>query len=600
MLRRRRRSSGDNDSNSCAVLGNNAASATFSRPKTATRVTRNDEHGSSNNKGKKIAARTMGRKRATASVYNLSVIGFFIVCAGTGRGTAPVFCSAETEVKWTPNPDDQQGQGPLPLSQNQRNQLMQLEQAIRNSPDPQATLVKAAEANQMDPQDLVDLLNRNRNDMMMAQGGASGGGGGTLVVRNAVGKAVTSVTVLLGHVARKHPRSLGLFILLALLVAYASIAAPRTGLELSSRRNALLGSKGPTTVWDPPTAFVQRRFLSSDDSFSRQWTDSEKKTKKMKEGEEASDWRQLVPVLSGDSDDDSSTQWLTRSQLKKQHDLPNLQQVATAQATLSVRDFLNRRGPERQKPVGDEEDAEEGANDEQEEQIVAEIMDLMLDHASDVLLSSRQLTELGSAQENGVRLVVPDDDGEGDDESSKRGKKSRRQNRTVLVVRGMGDWNRYGLLPLRITSQLETDRQLAMTLDTLYGLGRWDGQIHVTISRTDDDTLRVGVILAVPKGSNKITKPIALRIVESLCDSIRASVTTRTRQSLARRSQSARFQGKARRFANKRRAERFQKEREMEEMATDRRRRWQRSNPNAGSYRPSGDRMRSPNNAVYH
>ena len=37
-------------------------------------------------------------------------------------------------------------------------------------------------------------------------------------------------------------------------------------------------------------------------------------------------------------------------------------------------------------------------------------------------------------------------------------------------------------------------------------------------------------------------------------------------------------------------------ERKMEEMAEDRRRRWQRSNPDAGRYRPSGDRMRSPNN----
>jgi hypothetical protein len=34
-------------------------------------------------------------------------------------------------------------------------------------------------------------------------------------------------------------------------------------------------------------------------------------------------------------------------------------------------------------------------------------------------------------------------------------------------------------------------------------------------------------------------------------------------------------------------------------MAADRRRRWQRQNPNSGHYRPSGDRMRSPNNAVY-
>jgi hypothetical protein len=31
-------------------------------------------------------------------------------------------------------------------------------------------------------------------------------------------------------------------------------------------------------------------------------------------------------------------------------------------------------------------------------------------------------------------------------------------------------------------------------------------------------------------------------------------------------------------------------------MAEDRRRRWQRGNPDAGRWRPSGDRMKSPNN----
>jgi hypothetical protein len=32
-------------------------------------------------------------------------------------------------------------------------------------------------------------------------------------------------------------------------------------------------------------------------------------------------------------------------------------------------------------------------------------------------------------------------------------------------------------------------------------------------------------------------------------------------------------------------------------MSVDRRRRWQRQNPDAGRYRPSGDRMRSPRTA---
>ena len=61
--------------------------------------------------------------------------------------------------------------GPLPQSQNQRDQLLQLEDAILNSPNPQETLIEVAKANGMQPQDLVDLLQRNRADMEMAAGG---------------------------------------------------------------------------------------------------------------------------------------------------------------------------------------------------------------------------------------------------------------------------------------------------------------------------------------------------------------------------------------------------------------------------------------------
>ena len=58
------------------------------------------------------------------------------------------------DAKWSPN--DEGGAGPLPLSQNQRDQLFQLEEAIVTSPDPQGTLMKIAESNGMGPRELVD------------------------------------------------------------------------------------------------------------------------------------------------------------------------------------------------------------------------------------------------------------------------------------------------------------------------------------------------------------------------------------------------------------------------------------------------------------
>ena len=56
--------------------------------------------------------------------------------------------SVATEITYTPNEQDgTDNSGPLPLSQAQRDQLTQLEQAIVQSPDPQATLLKVAQSN---------------------------------------------------------------------------------------------------------------------------------------------------------------------------------------------------------------------------------------------------------------------------------------------------------------------------------------------------------------------------------------------------------------------------------------------------------------------
>jgi hypothetical protein len=124
------------------------------------------------------------------------------------------------EVKWTPNPDDD---GPLPLSQAQRDQLLQLEQAIVSSPDPQATLKQVAESNGMDPQDLVDMLQRNRHDM-------GGAGAPSRVVKawpQAVMKVVSSLGLLLSQTARMNPRVFTLAASLLLLLTHVLIAAPR-------------------------------------------------------------------------------------------------------------------------------------------------------------------------------------------------------------------------------------------------------------------------------------------------------------------------------------------------------------------------------------
>ena len=100
---------------------------------------------------------------------------------------------------------------------------------------------------------------------------------------------------------------------------------------------------------------------------------------------------------------------------------------------------------------------------------------------------------------------------------------------------------------------------------------------------------RTGVGMQIPKR-------LATQIVVGLSQSVATSVETEAKKRLARRGQGARFQQRARAHASERRQFRAEKERQLEEMAADRRRRRHQRNPDVGRYRPSGHRQRSPNN----
>ena len=464
------------------------------------------------------------------------------------------------EAKWTPNEED--SGGPLPLSSQQRQHLLQLEDTIRNSPNPDNTLQQVAEANQMPPEELLGLLERNRRDMQAARGAgvASPRGKSTIV------KLITSLGLLVTRTASQNPKAFVLTVTTLVLLILVATSAPRTGLVVSTQRRAFL-SGGPTTIWSPPTRFVQRKFLDSSGSLSVT-TDA------------AHDFVRQVRSLLSD-DEESTTAW---HKIPRKHP-SNLQYVASAQTSLNASEFLPSTEHEEEEEEGEDSDKDEATN---------QILNMLLEHASN-LLASRDLTGF----DNSMRLVTTTDD----DSSSRK-----RKRHVVLVVAGMGDWNRFGIQPLRVTHESDSEDQTSLTLSTLTG-GHFDGHLLVTIEKKkqsdkEDTTTQPAVIIRIallfPKNGRKnLKKAVAMRIVQSLNQSIETSLRTRTRQSLTRRSQSTRFKGRASTAAKKRRHTRFTKEMALEEMAAERRRRWQRQNPNAGSYRPSGDRMKSPNNAVY-
>ena len=440
---------------------------------------------------------------------------------------------AEEQVKWTPN--DQDDSGPLPLSMKQRQKLLQLEQAIASSPDPQSTLQQVAQANQMNPQDLVNMLQRNRADLQSSAGGPIMAGGR----RNVLVQLLSSITVALMQMARRHPQTFGLCSLSLFLVLYVSWSAPRSGLCLSTGPRKFGWTNGATTVWRPPADFVQRQFLERDGLWPKHRLSGAKHVQDVE-----SLWAQL---------NDSATkkyQWLNRKTLQ-QASASEVQHAAVGQVTLDLADLLD---------IVDERN----------------VANLSLDHARE-LLHERQVTEFSET----LRYF-------GD------------RQKGVLVVPGMGDWRRVGLLPVWVSKEASEDATSTMlVLNTLPGY-HWDGEIHISALLQSDDQLILRVALVIPKKKRSISGSVAEAIVSSLLDSLAKSVTTRTRQSLSRSKQSSELRRRAHERAGKRRQTRQDKERELEEMAADRRRRWQRQNPNAGHYRPSGDRMRSPNNAIYH
>lgn len=516
--------------------------------------------------------------------------------------------------------------GPLPLSQNQRDQLLSLEDAIVNSPNPQDTLIKIAEGNDMSPRELVDLLERNRADMEAAgvvqpRGGGPGGGGmrvgGNTLPRRILG-LVLSLLSALGKAARSHPQTFAILLSCMMLSLYATVQAPRTGIVMSTGPNALLLSGGHSTFFVPPAKYVTRymestKFCSAESSISKRIS-----------GRAGSLSRLLVEELSGEEDGQrrdmlDGTVFVKAGGRKSSFGL-----AVVARRTVDVSSLVpelgddagaGRTGRIREGgDVNDQDDDEEDDNVNEDDEVdertilLQEATDATFDAALTVL-SSRRFTEFASVDDTDqlVRFQsTPSSSGDGGSRRAGGGVGGG----AVLVVKSMGDFGRYGLQPLRVAHQEESTDSASVIYYTVKG-GHFDGEIRLAVGINDgldddegegdedDDrapSIVITVNLVVPKKGRKVGKKYAERIVSTIADSMATSVTTQAKQSLARRNISSRYRGRVSTGASERRQIRFDNERKMEEMAEDRRRRWQRRNPDAGRYRPSGDRMRSPNN----
>jgi hypothetical protein len=466
------------------------------------------------------------------------------------------FAQAEEQVKWTPN-DDADDEPALPLSLKMRKQLLQLHQAISQADDPNGMLEQVASQNQMSAAELAKMLEKNYRDLQQDPSLLQ-----PKTLPRAIFKVLASLGVMVSQVAKKHPRSFGLSVLTVFLICYTMFVIPRTGLQIASSKGLL--SKGPTTMFAPPDRYVkkliQRKTMIEDSgkpiSLSVQTVKHQ--------------WDDLLTPLQ-DEDDGVQIHILPRKH--------ELRQAITAQYTLSPDPLLEEfsLGGETKHEITKERDA---------------IVDMLVSNAGK-LLEERNLIEFstrGAKSDDGVPLIR--------NVASSLDRDSYSEDIGVLVVPGLGNLGRHGLMFYKVTNEVYLDGSASLTLTTLKNAGFFDGQIHIQVERLPDHDgmLLVQVSLAVPKEGHRISKRMGQLIVSEIAQSLVQSSARRTKQILARKSQNRRYKESGKRRANERRQTRNDRERLLEEMAEDRRRRWQRSNPNAGSYRPSNRRQMSPNN----
>ncbi|KAL9183734.1 hypothetical protein ACHAXT_004590 [Thalassiosira profunda] len=496
------------------------------------------------------------------------------------------------EATFTPNPADDVSKakggdgGPLPVSLQQRKQLLELEAAIVNSQDPQATLSHVAQQNQLSPEDLVGMLDRNRRDLqesgqleglvgeVNAAMQAGGGGGGRSVAGSLprrILSLIASIFMALFRTASvqvsRNPKQstlLGLIMACGILAAHN---APRNGIVISSGASPSF-FRGHTTLLEPPVDYLQQSAVTSWEKGD--WVSSlpkpveakSKGSKSKKKPAQVIGGVGMTRSLGVDTSNAEEGEVTVDTYRDKDS---GYQLVSTAQTLVTLGEYDG-----------------EGTEEQQEEAI-----DCMLESIT-AIFEERKFSEfVPNAHSLKLRsfLVASGDEEESVTEGA------------VMAMKLLGDFGRYGVQPLCLSYEMDGEDEDESTnhcvaFHTLKG-GHFDGELRFLAQETESG-VALSVTLAIPKGGRSPPVRLAESMVSALAHSMAQSIQMRTKQTLARRSQSKAYRVRASGRASKKRHLRYEQEKAQEEMAVERKRKWKRNNPDAGSYRPSGHRLRSP------
>jgi hypothetical protein len=463
--------------------------------------------------------------------------------------------SADLEAEWTPADN----KGPLALSQNQRNQLLQLEQTILTSPNPEATLEQVAASQQMEAAELWQLLQQNRQELERAGVLTRSSNNSRLgLVLQLVATLITSIR----RTIQRHPRACVSLVLLVSLSWQVYQSHFSTGLVLAP----WLTRGRHVTLCSPPRAYLQQFLLQQeyDESVSL--------------SESFAMWDQLVEQLPA-----STSYWIHDTE-----DLPkHVRQAHSAQFAISWSDLLPADTvltavdePEAEEQVDDEEEEDDDKEEEKEWQTRLRGIVQMQAQA---ILSRWTALSVGTPHD-GVSWV------------------SGGTSVGLLVVPGLH--GRFGLQTLHVVEPQtlpQSGRRLVLstTADTGAYRNHWNGQLCIEMVESNDEELLLVRVHWILVNGPTLSSKAAQNMVTGLLDAVVTTLLQKSQQALARQAQSRDLRRALHGRATRRRQARFHTLAALEAMAADRRRRWQRQNPNAGHYRPSGHRLQSPKNAVY-
>jgi len=545
----------------------------------------------------------MKRKMNT---HGMGAIAFFCLLSLFFQCTLHLPTASAIEATFTPNPADSVENGgtggPLPVSMQQRRQLLELEAAIVNSQDPSGTLSHVAGQNGMSPEELAGMLDRNRNDLqdsgqlegmvgevnasLQAQQGGGGGGGGAMsgsIPRRVLSLVVSIFAALAKTASVQISRNPKQSTVLAMILVFTFLSvhnAPKNGIVISSGSFPPF-SGGHTTVLEPPIDYLERACVNSWEKGGWESSlpepmeiQSKKSSKSKKKSPQVVGGVGMTGSLELDASDAEEGEVTVETSRSKEE---GFALVTTAQTFITM-DNNDEGGQE------DEEDEEE-ARDCMYESITA-------------IFQERKFSEFIPGNSGSLKfrsfLVASEEDEEGEDYTEG----------AVMAVKLLGDFGRYGVQPLCISYEDEEGGESishCVAFHTLTG-GHFDGELRFSVeekkssAKGGDLGVVVSVTLAIPKGGRAPPSRLAELMVSSLAQSIATSSQMRMKQTLSRRSQSKGFRARASGRASKKRHMRYVQEKLQEEMAAERKRKWKRNNPDAGHYRPSGHRLKHPHN----